>query len=231
MGPLLYHRDFASNASSFTATPVSEAWVGANAPSGSRVVAAEGAAGGNAGGWLFVLDAEGTLFTRQATIWLPPMSTAEIFPGLDADRINSLVVWRPEASSPLTFQFHARSATAQMVAWEYYVTLPAFDVEAHADNPIDVPDDTDPASPPHDIVELDWGFVRQTAYLGASHWVMMYLQCGTNAYLFDGGDFSWANLGPPDQSSLWGANSSLGPEPGAVTAAWLEGDELYLLAP
>jgi hypothetical protein len=210
--------------------PVSEAWVGANAPPAATVVAVDSSYG-TAEPWLFAVSSTGFIHLRRGEIWLVPQPFGATFVGLDAADVNTLSIWQPEPGAPQAFQFTARSSGVEKLAFDFTVELPAFTVTPASTNPIEVPDDPDPAAPPHHVVDMDWQFSHQTAYIGTAHWVLFYLQCGANAYLLDGGDFTWADLGPAALSSIWGADPSLGPATGSVQAAWLEGSELYLLAP
>jgi hypothetical protein len=200
------------------------------APPNHGIVVAEGTYGA-ADPWLFVVADDGMLYVRQGGAWLAPQAVSTVFSGLDASRLNTLSVWQPNPGDPQTFQFTARSSGAAKLAYDYSVTLPGMVVTASAANPFVIPDEADPDAPPHYMVDLDWSFAYQTAYLGTAQWVMFYMQCGANAYVMDGGSADFADLGAAGQSSLWGADPAAGPVPGTVDAAWLEGSDLYLMAP
>jgi hypothetical protein len=229
-GLRLYHRDFESSVSSFVSQPVSELWSGPNAPPNHGILVAEGAYG-TADAWLFVVADDGMLYVRQGAAWLAPQAVGTVFAGLDASKLNTLSVWQPNVGDPQTFQFTARSSGAEKLAYGYTVTLPGMFVSPDANNPFVIPDEADPDAPPHYMVDLDWSLAYQTAYLGTAHWVMFYMQCGADAYVMDGGNADFADLGPAGQSEVWGANPATGPVPGTVGAAWLEGTELYMIAP
>ena len=171
------------------------------------------------------------LYVRQGATWLPPEPAATIFAGLPTTQLNSLSVWQPDPGGDQTFQFTARTNGPEKVAYGYSVALPGISATADAGNPFTIPDEADPDAPPHYMVDLDWSFAFQTAHLGTAHWVMFYMQCGANVYVMDGGNADFADLGPAAQSTVWGQNPATGPVPGTVSAAWMQGSELYMIAP
>jgi hypothetical protein len=229
-GLRLYHRVFGAGPSSFVSEPVEEHWTGPNAPDAAKVVAAD-ASQGVTPAWLLVLGEEGTLYVRQGEDWLAPQPVDTVFAGLDAAMVNSVLLWQPEEGGNQSVQVSARTTGPAKVAYFYDLALPSLAATPDPKNPITVPDEPDPNAPPHNIVDIDWDFIHQTAHLGEPHWVMFYMQVGANSYVFDGGDFSWGNLGPSGTSTVWGSDPTQGPDPSLVRAAWLTEGELYLLAP
>ncbi|MBI4704548.1 MAG: hypothetical protein HY744_25880 [Deltaproteobacteria bacterium] len=229
-GLRLYRRDFSSAVSSFASQPVSEVWTGDSAPPPDGILVAESSHGVQPP-WLFVVADDGNFYVRQGSTWLAPQPVSLVFSGLDAAYLNTLSAWQPEPGSPQAFELTARTKGVEKHAYYYAVDLPSLAIQPDPNNPYVVPDDPDPDAPPHNVVDLDWSFAYQTAYLGTEHWVMFYMQCGANVYLFDGGDFDVANLGPAEQSTVWGADPAAGPASGSVVAAWMDGSDLCLLAP
>ena len=226
----LYHRNWGGGSTVFSSQLLSDAWQGANAPPSEGIIAADVSQEYSPTN-LFVVDEGGTLYVQQGSTWLLPRPVSSVFPGVDGTQINCMTLWRPTAGSAQTVEIIARGSGNQKLAYFFNLTLPNLGVTADAGNPILITDDGNPESPPQHQSDCNWMISRQTAFLGTAHWVVFYMQYELNAYELDGGDATWTNMGPAGQSGLWGSQPASGPTPGTVTAAWLDGNDLYFVAP
>ncbi|MBW2523290.1 MAG: hypothetical protein JRI23_03905 [Deltaproteobacteria bacterium] len=225
----LYERSF-SQEDAFSSQLLSDVWVGANAPPDRDIIAAD-VSQRDSQNWLFVVDQAGNLYVRQGATWLLPRPVNAVFTGVDGAQVNALTLWRPANDEPQTAQFIVRGTGTQKLVYYFDVELPSLSVTPNSSNPIVVSEDTSQDAPAQHQLDCAWLFADQNAFLGTPHWVMFYMQYGTNAYELDGGDFTWADLGPAEQSSLWDGPSPTAPVAAAVAAAWLDGDTIHMVAP
>lgn len=211
-----------------TKTPLSLAWTGRDAPPPRGILAADHGYG-TALLVVFTDEGEGMVHTRVGDTWTKA-PTSSVYAGIDGDAVNSAAFYRPEPGDDHVLVVTTKgSSPAQKLAFFYDVTNSG-SATPNSSNPFVIQQDADPDTAPQDVVDCDWEFPVQTAYLGTPSWVVFWRSYAGNTYLYDGGDGSWESHGPDVASPLWGNGQGM-PAAGTTVAAYRAGGTVYLVAP